>query len=170
MRKIGFASRIVIASAIVGIVLFGGALHYWCKGSYASLHDSWLSHPAENFDWSDMQKIAKERMLNVRSVSIEKACQRLEKVSFVALTDAEVSEVCGDVLRNKDSSLKPYLIRCACLGKPTDHCSAEQKADVLSISCGMLTHWNIHSLDHSPVVVYLASPPNTLYVSFWAAE
>jgi hypothetical protein len=66
---------------------------------------------------------------------------------------------------------KPYLVRCVSAGDVSRECIAEEDANGrLCINSGILTHYGVDSVDHTPVIVLLKSAPTEIMVSFSEAE
>jgi hypothetical protein len=156
--------------AILVAALLIDLLYLCWRRPQGELKDNWFSSPPETLSYFDMQRTARDRVLDVNSALRSEACRRLEQASFVSLTDAEVHKFCGATPVPGGAGLKPYLMRAVCVQSPTQQCAVLQKGQDVWMACGMLTHHPVDAVYHLPVIVYLASPPAKVYVTFSQAE
>ena len=136
---------------------------YQSVNDEAKNREPWFNFAPDN--WVDGTELDPRRIISVTKV--EQAVAKLETVSYVEIGLEEVEDLTGQ--KAAVAGLKPFLVRSLVYFEDTGNFSVFEKNGSILVRHDSIGS-TIPSEKRTGLVVFLASPPKTVYVDCQVAE
>lgn len=161
---IGLIISLVIGLSISRSRLGGG------RNGYPT-NDTWITPNFPAFDSRSFTRLEANRVYYVDAASVAETAQQLSQNRAQEISLPTFRKYCAKAPNKIVAPWKPYLVRCVSANDVSHECIVEEDANGrLWTNSGILTHYGVDSVDHTPVIVLLKTAPSDVCVSFSEAE